>query len=191
MIREAPGLPHGDAEPPSGPYLLAAGDLRPRKNLLRLVEAFRRLHADGLPHRLVLAGEDVLRRGARIAEAAGGAPVDLTGRITDEELDALMRGADALVFPSLYEGFGLVVVEAMARGCPVAAPARPPCPRRAATRRATSTPSTSTTWLTLSRGRDRPRRPRGARAARAGARGDVHMGGGGRSTADVYRELVA
>jgi glycosyltransferase involved in cell wall biosynthesis len=119
VIGEAPGLPHGDAEPPSGPYLLAAGDLRPRKNLLRLVEAFRGLYEDGIPHRLVLAGEDILRRGTRIAEAAGSAPVELTGRTTDEELDALMRGADALVFPSLYEGFGLVVVEAMARGCPV------------------------------------------------------------------------
>ena len=119
VIREAPGLPLGDAEPPSGPYLLAAGDLRPRKNLLRLVDAFRALYEDGLPHRLVLAGEDILGRGTRIAEAAGSAPVELTGRTTDEELDALMRGADALVFPSLYEGFGLVVVEAMARGCPV------------------------------------------------------------------------
>ena len=119
VIGEAPGLPHGDAEPPSGPYLLAAGDLRPRKNLLRLVEAFRSLYEDGIPHRLVLAGEDILRRGTRIAEAAGSVPVELTGRTSDEELDALMRGADALVFPSLYEGFGLVVVEAMARGCPV------------------------------------------------------------------------
>lgn len=119
VIGEAPGLPHGNAEPPEGPYLLAAGDLRPRKNLVRLVEAFRRLHAEGIPHRLLLAGEDILRRGAQLVEAAGGAPVELTGRVSDEELDALMRGADALVFPSLYEGFGLVVLEAMARGCPV------------------------------------------------------------------------
>jgi len=119
VIGEAPGLPHGDADAPPGPYLLAAGDLRPRKNLLRLVEAFRTLHGEGIPHRLVLAGDDVLRRGGQIRAAAGDAPLELTGRITDEELDALMRGADALVFPSLYEGFGLVVVEAMARGCPV------------------------------------------------------------------------
>lgn len=119
VIGEAPGLPHGSAAPPPGPYLLAAGDLRPRKNLSRLIDAFRRLHADGLPHRLLVAGDDVLRHGARIAAAAEDAPVELIGRVSDEELDALMRGADALVFPSLYEGFGLVVVEAMARGCPV------------------------------------------------------------------------
>ena len=118
VIREAPGLPRGDAEPPAGPYLLAAGDLRPRKNLVRLVQAFRRLHEDGIPHRLVLVGAD-FGEGAKIREAAGAAPVELLGRVEDGELDALMRGADALVFPSLYEGFGLVVLEAMARGCPV------------------------------------------------------------------------
>ena len=54
-------------------------------------------------------------------EAAGGEPVRLTGYLSDARLDALMRGADALVHPSLYEGFGLVIVEAMARGVPVVA----------------------------------------------------------------------
>ena len=68
--------------------------------------------------------------------AAGGAPVALTGYVSDARLDALMRGADALVHPSLYEGFGLVLVEAMARGCPSSRPARPRCPRPAATPRA-------------------------------------------------------
>ena len=47
--------------------------------------------------------------------------VELTGWLDDAGLDALMRGADVLVHPSLYEGFGLVVLEAMARGVPVAA----------------------------------------------------------------------
>jgi glycosyltransferase involved in cell wall biosynthesis len=118
VIGEAPGLPLGDAEPPRGPYLLAAGDLRPRKNLVRLTQAFRALHEEGLPHRLVIAGVD-FGEGGKIRAAAGSAPVELLGRVEDDELDALMRGADALVFPSLYEGFGLVVLEAMARGCPV------------------------------------------------------------------------
>ncbi|MEA2224484.1 MAG: hypothetical protein QOH83_2860, partial [Solirubrobacteraceae bacterium] len=54
-------------------------------------------------------------------DAAGGEPVQVTGYLSDARLDALMRGADALVHPSLYEGFGLVLVEAMARGVPVVA----------------------------------------------------------------------
>jgi glycosyltransferase involved in cell wall biosynthesis len=117
VVHLAPGLPHGELPPPPGPYLLTVGDLRPRKNLLRLVEAFRLLRDGGAPHRLVVAGVD-WGEGRRIAHAAGDLPVELTGYVSDEELDALMRGADAFVFPSLYEGFGLVVLEAMARGCP-------------------------------------------------------------------------
>ena len=119
-IHSAPCLPIGDAPPPPGPYLLAVGDLRRKKNLVRLVRAFGRLHADGLPHRLVLAGLDA-GEAAAIRATAAGAPVELTGYVDDARLDALMRGADLLVYPSVYEGFGLVIVEAMARGCPVAA----------------------------------------------------------------------
>jgi glycosyltransferase involved in cell wall biosynthesis len=120
VVYSAPALPVTEAPPPEGPYLLAVGDLRRKKNVVRLAEAFRALHAGGLPHRLVLAGVDA-GEGPRVREAAGGAPVELTGYVSDERLDALMRGADALVHPSLYEGFGLVLVEAMARGCPVVA----------------------------------------------------------------------
>jgi glycosyltransferase involved in cell wall biosynthesis len=67
----------------------------------------------GSGHRLVLAG---------LGELNGvPAAVETVGYVDDERLDALMRGADVLVHPSLYEGFGLVVLEAMARGVPVAA----------------------------------------------------------------------
>ena len=118
-IHSAPSLPIGDADPPPGPYLLAVGDLRRKKNLVRLVRAFARLRREGIPHRLVLAGLDT-GEGAAIRAAAGDAPVELAGYVDDARLDALMRGADLLAYPSLYEGFGLVVVEAMARGCPVA-----------------------------------------------------------------------
>ena len=116
VIAEAPSLARGDAEPPPGPYILAVGDLRRKKNFGRLVEAFTRLRGEGLPHRLVIAGPDS-GEGARLR--ADG--VELPGYLSDEPLDALMRGADLLVHPSLYEGFGLVIVEAMARGIPVAA----------------------------------------------------------------------
>jgi glycosyltransferase involved in cell wall biosynthesis len=122
IIPNAPSLPIG-TEPVSndGPYLLAVGDLRPKKNLMRLVQAFRVLRKQGLEHRLVLAGVDSGAEAERVREAAGGEPVQLTGYLSDARLDALMRGADALIHPSLYEGFGLVLVEAMARGVPVVA----------------------------------------------------------------------
>jgi glycosyltransferase involved in cell wall biosynthesis len=120
VVYSAPALGSGGAEPPRGPYVLAVGDLRAKKNFVRLAEAFRHLHEDGLPHRLVIAGPDS-GDGERIRQAAGRAPLELPGYADDQRLDALMRGADLLVHPSLYEGFGLVVVEAMARGCPVAA----------------------------------------------------------------------
>jgi glycosyltransferase involved in cell wall biosynthesis len=116
VIGEAPSLALGGGEPPPGPYILAVGDLRRKKNFGRLVEAFTRLRGEGLPHRLVIAGKDA-GEGARL-RAPG---VELPGYVPDERLDALMRGAALLVHPSLYEGFGLVIVEAMARGVPVVA----------------------------------------------------------------------
>jgi glycosyltransferase involved in cell wall biosynthesis len=109
VIPLAPALAVGDAPVPPGPYVLAVGDLRAKKNLGRLIAAWQR--AD-VPHRLVLAGLGTI-------DAPEG--VELTGYVDDPRLDALMRGADLLVHPSLYEGFGLVILEAMARGTPVAA----------------------------------------------------------------------
>ena len=110
VIPNAPSLPIGDAPAGDGgsPYLLAVGDLRAKKNLGRLISAWQR---SGVPHRLVLAGQGTMA-------VPGG--VELTGFVDDARLDALMRGAALVVHPSLYEGFGLVVVEAMARGTPVA-----------------------------------------------------------------------
>ena len=121
MIPDAAALPLGNAEPPVGPYLLAVGDLRAKKNLEALVRAFVSLRrSDGIPHRLVLAGLDT-GAGPALRELAGGEPVQLTGYVDDARLDALLRGAELFVHPSLYEGFGLVVLEAMARGTPVLA----------------------------------------------------------------------
>ena len=115
VVPYAPALAHRRrAGPDAAAYLLAVGDQRPSRNLDRLVAAFAALRAGELPdHRLVLAGA-----GASGVRASG---VEATGWLDDAGLDALMRGADVLVHPSLYEGFGLVVLEAMARGVAVAA----------------------------------------------------------------------
>ena len=115
VVPYAPALARGDAPlPDHGPYLLAVGDQRPSRNLDRLVSAFAALRAGELPeHRLVLAGAG--------DSGLGGDGVETTGWLEDARLEALMRGADVLVHPSLYDGFGLVVLEAMARGVPVAA----------------------------------------------------------------------
>lgn len=118
VIAEAPVVPIGTTTPPPGPYLLAVGDLRKKKNFTTLAKAHASLHAGGLPHRLIIAGVDAGEGGA-IRAAAGDAPIELPGYVSDDRLDALIRGADLVVHPSLYEGFGLILVEAMARGIPL------------------------------------------------------------------------
>ena len=107
------------------PYVLFVGTLEPRKNLLRLIRAYRRVAAAGLPHSLVLAGPMGWHHESLMRELAlqGPGEIAMTGALTPDELDAVYRSADVFVYPSLYEGFGLPVVEAMARGVPTVASA--------------------------------------------------------------------
>ena len=97
----------------SSPYVLSVGTIEPRKNLTRLVRAYRQVAPD-VPHALVLAGAPGWQAEEAEAELARPGPGTIvpTGYVTDEQLDTLYRGADAFVYPSLYEGFGLPVVEA-------------------------------------------------------------------------------
>lgn len=104
-------------------YLLAVGTIEPRKNYARLVEALARLRRSDPGLRLVIAGaEGWLTEGFyRALEESGQADaVVRPGWVADADLPALYAGALAAVQPSLYEGFGLPVLEAMAAGAPVA-----------------------------------------------------------------------
>jgi len=111
--RIAPGLP--------GRFVLFPANLWPHKNHARLIEAFGRVSDRELG--LVLTGQ-TYGRDEEVRQAAARANVTERvhhlGHVSPDELPALMRSAQALVFPSLYEGFGSPPLEAMACGCPVA-----------------------------------------------------------------------
>ena len=100
-----------------GPYVLHVGSLEPRKGLDPLLAA-----AAGAPWRLVLAGSPGFD-GERLLDAARGVGAAVLEGVGDEQLVTLYRGAEAVAAPALYEGFGIVPLEAMACGTPVAAAA--------------------------------------------------------------------
>lgn len=105
------------------PYILYVGNVKPHKNLVTLVKAFE-LIKDTIDHNLVIVGK---KEGfitgdtevSKMAEALGERVV-FTGFIPDDVLISYYKKADLLVFPSLYEGFGLPPLEAMAVGCATA-----------------------------------------------------------------------
>ncbi|MCB9161733.1 MAG: glycosyltransferase family 4 protein [Caldilineaceae bacterium] len=124
-----PGSPQGISRQQSAskgfrevrPYALFLGTLQPRKNLHRILDAFARIHAQ-VDWDLVLAGapgwhsDGILRHAAQLDL---GDRLRFTGYVPDDVATALMHGARFFCFPSLYEGFGLPVLEAQAQGVPV------------------------------------------------------------------------
>jgi alpha-1,3-rhamnosyl/mannosyltransferase len=112
----------------TGPYLLAVSTLHPHKNFERLLQAFERFRKSRPEYRLIVAGlkgfatrriEDLAR------ELDLGKSVEFTGWIPRPQLLALFEGAHAFIAPSLFEGFGLPLLEAMAAGIPTACSAIP------------------------------------------------------------------
>ncbi len=110
------------------PFIAYVGNLHPRKNLATLLEAFALLRKRGLEHRLAVIGGGGLGRQnnteyrklmLRVDDLGVREEVFFTGYVPDERLRSLLAGADMLVFPSIYEGFGLPPLEAMACGVPV------------------------------------------------------------------------
>lgn len=104
----------------SGDYILFVGTLQPRKNLVRLIEAFSRLNPK--PYTLIIVGkpgwmyEEIYQAPKKFGVEE---KVKFLDYVSDEDLPSLYQNARCFVLPSLYEGFGLPVLEAMSYGCPV------------------------------------------------------------------------
>ena len=108
------------------PFFLAVGTLQPRKNLITLIRAYRALRArrPELPERLVIAGapgyrSDAIQDGA--ADLRRDGSIVFTGYVGGDDLLGLIQNATAFAYPSVYEGFGLPPLEAMAAGTPALA----------------------------------------------------------------------
>jgi glycosyltransferase involved in cell wall biosynthesis len=104
-------------------FILCVGDLQPRKNLKRLITAYVKLRqADATRHKLVLVGRKAWLYDEIFAVARASGYVDeliFTAYVPDDDLVALYNAADLFVYPSIFEGFGLPPLEAMACGTPV------------------------------------------------------------------------
>jgi glycosyltransferase involved in cell wall biosynthesis len=108
------------------PYLLFVGTLEPRKNILSILDAFERVRNKGIFFHLYLIGK-VGWSSSKILEKIASHPfsadISRLSYVDSESIVSFYREAFCLLFPSLYEGFGLPVVEAMSMGCPVIATA--------------------------------------------------------------------
>jgi glycosyltransferase involved in cell wall biosynthesis len=104
-------------------FVLFVGTIEPRKNLITLIRAFEEIiRATALRPQLVIAGKEGWRNNELFAYLKGTAAAErlrFTGYVSDEELAALYSACSVFVYPSLYEGFGLPLLEAMACGAPV------------------------------------------------------------------------
>jgi glycosyltransferase involved in cell wall biosynthesis len=110
--------PEGDLYPLPFPYLLCVSNRKPHKNEFRIVEAFAKSGLEA-EMRLVFTGDPAADLAAHIERHSVTPYVHFVGPVPESQLPSLYRGAQALVFASLYEGFGLPLLEAMSCGTPV------------------------------------------------------------------------
>jgi glycosyltransferase involved in cell wall biosynthesis len=110
--------PDGDSYGFPFPYLLSVSNRKPHKNELRVVEAFGKANLDSRT-RLIFTGDSTPVLSGWIERYQLRSRVQFVGVVAEARMPSLYRGATALIFPSLYEGFGLPIVEAMACGTPV------------------------------------------------------------------------
>lgn len=109
---------HSTSYTPEYPYILCVGNRKGHKNEARVLEGFARVAVD-TPYRLLFTGDSSPELLAQAEYLGVGGAVVFAGRVEDAQLASLYRGARLLAFPSLYEGFGLPILEAFACGTPV------------------------------------------------------------------------
>ncbi len=121
-LSHLPSNPHSQF-PISKPYLLFIGRLEERKNIIRIIEAFKILKEKyRIPHRLVLVGKPghgYQKIKSKIEDLESEICIEERGYVTEEEKWELLLGTEAFLFPTLYEGFGIPVLEAQSVGVPV------------------------------------------------------------------------
>lgn len=102
------------------PFLLYSGGAKPRKNLLRILKSFKKIK-DDLPHNIYITGGSVkkVKKVISYIEKNLKNRVKILGYVSENDLINLYNLADLYLYPSLYEGFGLPILEAQACGCPV------------------------------------------------------------------------
>jgi glycosyltransferase involved in cell wall biosynthesis len=176
------------------PFFLYPAITYPHKGHEDLVRAFARVAADHPAPLLVLSGGEAQREPAlrALIESSGlGERVRRVGRVPETDLDALYREAVALVLPSRYEGFGMTVLEAMSRRCPVIAADATALPEVVAGAGLLVDPDDPSRWSAamVDLLDDPGRRARLADAGEAHAR-TFDWGRSARLLADVYRELA-
>ena len=182
-------IPNGVGEPftsegaaAAGDYVLAVSTLEPRKNLERLLEGFRRANLNGCELRVVGT------RGWGDVSLPVAEDVRWLGEVSDEDLARLYRGARCAAYTSLYEGFGLPVLEAMACGTPVVSSDLPPV--REFARGVIRVDGNDPDAIAAGLGEALARRDELGRRGRQAAR-DYDWKRVARETAAVYREVAA